>query len=273
MIQDIAPHIFHNEYIEKKPQPDSAVIVAQGGAVLICEDQGSFSFPTYSQIALAGAVSIFLFTIDDRDYFWLDGTDLSAPEGFRFVPRNRFRSLKPKYLSFAALTAMHIINWYQTNRFCGCCGEKLEHDHKERMLRCNQCSNLVYPRINPAVIVAVTNGNKLLMTKYAGREYTNYALVAGFTEIGESIEETVRREVMEETGIRVKNITYYKSQPWAMTSTLLMGFFCELDEDETLHMDEEELSLAVWMEREDIAAEDEDFSLTNEMICKFKNML
>lgn len=270
MIQDITPHIFHNEYNEKEPQTDSLTIITQNGSVLICENEDGFSFPQYGQITQSGGNSIFLFTIDEVDYFWLDGAGLLPPDGFHFVPRNSFRSLRPKHLAFAGLTAMHIINWYQTNRFCGCCGQKLEHDHNERMLRCPACSNLVYPRINPAVIVAVTNGTKLLMTKYAGREYSNYALVAGFTEIGESIEETVRREVMEETGIRVKNITYYKSQPWAMTSTILMGFFCELDGDDTLHVDEQELSLAVWMERDEITAKYDDFSLTNEMICRFK---
>ncbi|MBS6643065.1 MAG: NAD(+) diphosphatase [Clostridiaceae bacterium] len=270
MIQDITPHIFHNEYNEKEPQTDSLTIITQNGSVLICENEDGFSFPQYGQITQSGGNSIFLFTIDEVDYFWLDGAGLLPPDGFHFVPRSSFRSLRPKHLAFAGLTAMHIINWYQTNRFCGCCGQKLEHDHNERMLRCPACSNLVYPRINPAVIVAVTNGTKLLMTKYAGREYSNYALVAGFTEIGESIEETVQREVMEETGIRVKNITYYKSQPWAMTSTILMGFFCELDGDDTLHVDEQELSLAVWMERDEITAKYDDFSLTNEMICRFK---
>ena len=82
------------------------------------------------------------------------------------------------------------------------------------MLYCEKCGSRVYPRINPAVIIAVTKGSKLLMTKYAGRTYTRYALVAGFTEIGETLEQTVAREVMEETGIRVKNLRYYKSQPW-----------------------------------------------------------
>ena len=90
-------------------------------------------------------------------------------------------------------------------------------DHKERMVHCECCGNMVYPKICPGIIVAVTNGDKLLLTKYApapGRN-ANYALVAGFTEIGETLEETVQREVMEEVGLKVKNIRYYKSQPWS----------------------------------------------------------
>ena len=103
---------------------------------------------------------------------------------------------------------------------------------------------MVFPKIAPAVIVGVTHGDKILMTKYAGREYKRYALIAGFTEIGETAEETVKREVMEEVGLTVKNIRYYKSQPWGFDSNLLLGYFCELAEEEEIHLDEEELSVA-----------------------------
>ncbi len=116
----------------------------------------------------------------------------------------------------------------------------------------------------------MTHGNRLLMSQYAGREYKKYALLAGFTEIGETVEETVAREVMEEVGLKVKNITYYKSQPWSFSDTLLMGFFCELDGEEDVTLDEEELALAQWFEREEIPAEPDDVSLTNEMMMVFK---
>lgn len=271
MIQDIAPHIFHNAYIHKKPAPDSIAVIVNDDDVLICEEKDNFYFPRFSEITLTAGNAVFLFTIDDIDYFWLDGAYKSCLSNTTWISYNSFRTKKPKHLAFAGLTSMHLIRWYRMNRFCSCCGDSMNHDHSERMMHCEACSNVVYPRINPAVIVAITNGSKLLMTKYAGRKCTNYALVAGFTEIGESAEETVRREVSEETGIQVKNITYYKSQPWAMTNTLLMGFFCELDGDDTLHIDEHELALAVWMDRDKITTKYEDFSLTNEMICYFKN--
>ena len=109
------------------------------------------------------------------------------------------------------------------------------------------------------------------MSKYAGREFKKYALLAGFNEIGESIEETVRREVMEEVGLKVKNIRYYKSQPWSFTDTLLLGFFCELDGDDTITLDQDELALAEWFEREKMPVKEEDLSLTNEMMMAFKN--
>ena len=129
---------------------------------------------------------------------------------------------------------------------------------------------MVYPRINPAVIVGVTDGDRLLLTKYRGRAYKKYALVAGFTEIGESFEQTVAREVMEETGLKVKNIRYYKSQPWGFADNILAGYFCEVDGDPTIRMDQEELSVAEWFQRDAIPVEPEDLSLTNEMIIHFK---
>ena len=129
---------------------------------------------------------------------------------------------------------------------------------------------MVYPRINPAVIVGVTDGDRLLLTKYRGRAYKKYALVAGFTEIGESFEQTVAREVMEETGLKVKDIRYYKSQPWGFADNILAGYFCEVDGDPTIQMDQEELSVAEWFQRDEIPVEPEDLSLTNEMIIHFK---
>ena len=146
----------------------------------------------------------------------------------------------------------------------------MEQDHKERMLYCSACGNQVYPTISPAVIIGVIHRGKLLMSKYAGRDYKKFALIAGFNEIGETIEETVHREVMEEVGLKVKNLTYYKSQPWSFTDTLLMGFFADLDGDETITLDHNELSAAGWFTRDEIPVEENNLSLTNEMIMYFK---
>lgn len=147
----------------------------------------------------------------------------------------------------------------------------MSHSEKERMLYCEDCHNMEYPKICPAVIIGVTDGNRILMSKYAGRSYKKYALLAGFTEIGETVEETVAREVMEEVGLKVKNIRYYKSQPWSFSDTLLMGFYCDLDGDGTVTLDREELALAEWFEREEIPDVTSTESLTNEMIMRFKN--
>lgn len=144
-------------------------------------------------------------------------------------------------------------------------------DENERMMRCPQCGLMEFPKICPAVIIGVTDGDRILMSKYAGREYKSYALLAGFNEVGETIEETVQREVMEEVGLKVKNITYYKSQPWSFSDTLLLGFFCQLDGTDEIRLDRQELALAEWVRREDMKMEPDDLSLTNEMMLAFQN--
>ena len=119
------------------------------------------------------------------------------------------------------------------------------------------------------MIVAVTNGDQILLTRYANREYKRYALIAGFTEIGETAEDTVRREVMEEAGIRVKNIRYYKSQPWGIDSNLLLGYFAQLDGSDQITIDKKELASAMWVGREELKDMDDSFSLTREMMRVF----
>jgi NAD+ diphosphatase len=138
------------------------------------------------------------------------------------------------------------------------------------MMFCPQCQNTVYPKIAPAVIVGIFHGDELLLTRYAGRSGSRYALVAGYTEIGETAEDTVRREVKEEVGLDVKNLRYFKSQPWGLSGSLLLGFYAELDGADEVTLDTNELSEAVWVHRSDIDVTMENFSLTNEMIYRFK---
>ena len=126
-----------------------------------------------------------------------------------------------------------------------------------------------YPKISPAVIIALVHGNRILMSKYVGRAYKNYALLAGFSEIGEPVEETVRREVMEEVGLKVGRLHYYKSQPWSLTDTLLAGFYCTLEGSDEIHMDEGELSVARWISREELEMGYHSPALTYEMLREF----
>ena len=269
MIQDIAPHVFINHYENRKPSADSPVLIVRDGMILcqLNEKNKDADFPRYREFENAEAT--YLFSIDEDDYFMAD-TD-EYPEGYQFQRINSFfrENISDNVKVFAVFTAYHLELWYRDNRYCGRCGHEMKQDEKERALRCPECGNIVYPRINPAVIVGVRNGDRLLLTRYA-RGYGHNALIAGFTEIGETAEETVRREVMEEAGIRVKNITYYKSQPWGIAQDLLMGFYCDVDGDDTIKMDPSELRYAQWVKREDIVLQPTAHSLTNEMMKMFK---
>ncbi|MBQ8638292.1 MAG: NAD(+) diphosphatase [Lachnospiraceae bacterium] len=277
MIQDISPHRLNNHYQEQNPGESSVCFYVKNGMMLVKETAGTIAYPPASWDT-AGCV--YAFSLDEERYFLhledLDGEQATRFEeqGYTWVKPMQFRTLAPRHLAFAGITAMHIRNWYMRNRYCGCCGHATELDHRERMVRCPSCGNMVYPRISPAVIVAVTRGEEILLTKYAGRTYSKYALIAGYTEVGETAEETVAREVMEEAGLKVKNIRYYKSQPWGFSETLLLGFFCEVDGSDEIRMDEEELAVAQWVRRDEIETVQESFddiSLTNEMICLFRD--
>lgn len=281
MIQDIAPHRLDNHFVPgKEPAADSPVYVFRGNLLLAKADaENDIVLPRYSD--LQGAVQ-YLFTMDETDCFLSEDAgnavaeENPAPAGASFVFRDlttfRRSGQYPRWKVFAAITAYQLANWYRDNRFCGTCGTPTVHGPEDRSIRCPSCGRVIYPRIVPAVIVGVTNGDKLLMTKYAARpNVPYYALVAGFTEIGETLEQTVQREVMEETGLRVTNIRYYKSQPWGIVDDILSGFFCDVAGDDNIVMDAQELKTAEWVDRDKIELQPNDYSLTNEMMMVFRS--
>lgn len=266
MIQDILPHRLRNEYHpDIQPQDNDRVLCFREGQLLLDE---AGRLPTVQQ--LGQQEYRYLFSLDDDSYF-LSPIPQPLPSGFAFFDVRQLRREQhfPQHETFALLTGKHLADWYRDSAFCGRCGTRTNHSPTERAMVCPSCGKTFYPRIMPAVIVGVKSGDKLLLTRYrTGFAYN--ALIAGFTEIGETAEQTVAREVMEEAGIRVKNIRYYASQPWGIANDLLLGYYCELDGDSTIHMDTQELKYAQWVCREDIELQPDDFSLTNDMMRRFK---
>lgn len=273
MIQDLEGKKLYNEYEKQTPQPGDGVFFFDMDQMYIKEDaDGNPDLLTAADFP--NTKLQYLFRIEENKYFLaMDEADKDAIEVMPGVIRTQarnLRDLKYKELAFAAATAYHLYQWYRDNKYCGRCGFSTQHGSGERMLKCPSCGNSIYPKIAPAVIVGLIDGDRLLMTKYNGRAYKRYALIAGFTEIGETAEETVIREVMEEVGLKAKNVRYYKSQPWGTEQDLLLGYFCELDGDDTIHLDEDELSTAEWVHRNDMNMEDDGFSLTREMMMAFQ---
>jgi NAD+ diphosphatase len=189
---------------------------------------------------------------------------------WQYLPVYDLREFAPSWQAFAAITGYHLNYWYTHNRYCGACGAKFKHAGSERALLCPGCGYLKYPEIAVAVIVGVSDGDKLLLTRYAGRRYKRFALIAGFVEIGEALEDAVRREVYEEVGVHIKNLRYFASQPWGFSCSLLMGFFAEVDGPTDITLDGRELTEAAWVKREDISADSVNISLTATMMAAFK---
>ncbi|GHU82341.1 NADH pyrophosphatase [Clostridia bacterium] len=271
MIQDIYPKAFKNEYIHKSPTKNSIVICWSNDKILISDSKSAISYPEFSQFNRIKINFIFLFAIDEEDFFLADFEEEITLDGFVYVSVNALREAVPNHLAFAGITAHHLKVWYKDNQFCGRCKSNLTHSHSERMLFCDKCNNMVYPQIAPVVIVALTNGDEILLTQYANRQYKKEALIAGFIEIGETPEEAVKREIMEEVGLKAKNITYFKSQPWGYSQSLLLGFFAQLDGESKVKIDKQELATAFWVNREDLNTPEDELSLTYTMIKKFKD--
>lgn len=274
MLQDLDFGRLENEFRNVDAAAEDAILCFHGGQVLLRrEADDGLTLPTLATMTKWATPTAprYLFRLLDRNYFlWTDDAPLSPDGGYAYEPVRQLRQMKSREICYGVMTGWHLYNWYRANRFCGCCGTPTEHDTRERMLRCPSCGNMIFPRISPAVIVAATNGDRLLLSKYAGRAYTRYALLAGYTEIGETIEQTVHREVLEEVGLRVKNLRYYKSQPWGVDGNVLMGFYCDVDGSDEIRIDETELAMAGWYPRDALPARDDGISLTREMIRVFE---
>ena len=294
MIQDIAPHRYDNTYHIQKPGAQDYVFCIQRSRILLREtaEEHVLTIPRREEIEAAVPElmdrAVYLFSVDEKPYFLVSVPEKEAEEilaklkegaekeleqlCYAWKTPTDIRAMEPMHQAFAAITAVQLWRWRQSRQFCGRCGAKTEDSKIERALVCPVCGQTEYPKISPAVIVAITNGDKLLMSRYRVNHstYRGYALIAGFVEIGETFEETVRREVMEEVGLKVKNIRYFKSQPWAFTDTEMIGFFAELDGDDKIRLQEDELSEAGWYTREEIPDDARLISVGTEMKMYFK---
>jgi len=279
MIHEIYPHVLDNQFKIQNPKSDDYCILYNGSKSLLKKNGGSYCLPTVKDVldalgkenCLDDFEGHYLLSIDDKSYFTqLVAEDFIAPEGFEFMGNRSFRTMSPLE-RLGGATSAHIAHWESLNKFCGKCGNITIRGDKERSIICPKCNNTVYPRISPVVIVAVRNGNKLLMAHNIDNPNPRLFLISGFVEVGESLEQAAHREVMEEAGIKIKNLKYFGSQPWPFSDSIIAGWTAELDGDDTIHMQEAELSEALWVKREDIPPYETDVSISCCLIEDFRN--
>lgn len=273
MIHEIAPEYIDNQYkADALPQDDSRICIIKDRKLLLHMEEQQVSWPTYGEFKDSVEELIYLFEVSSKTYYLANiYTGEDAPEGYEWYLWQGIRDLEPKHEAFAVMTAYHLYLWYSTSRFCGKCGAKMMHSDKERMMQCPECKNMSFPVIAPAVIVGVIDkeNNKILVTNYSSN--ASHSLVAGFVEIGENLDDCCKREVFEETGIRIKNVQYYDSQPWGYGKNLMIGFTAELDGSNEITIDENEIAAAAWRSPEELPDVPELSSLTRTMIHRFKN--
>ena len=293
MIQEFgAEHVFDNHFEPCEPAEKDYVLHFRDGKCLArvthvgaedadAGDSGEVvELPRLGDYPSTPERLTYLFSLGEERFFLAFDEDLPLPTGFAYESVNWLRRAEPQHLLFAAATAAQLSRWYQDNRFCGRCGHATELAPGSREIVCPECARIVYPKICPGIICAVVRladdpaDDAIVLTRYAGRTTALWALVAGFTEIGEPLEDTVRREVMEEVGLSVKNLRFYKSQPWGFTDTLMVGFWCEVDGDPAITVDHTELKEARWFRRSEMPLErtNDRASLTGEMIERFRTM-
>ena len=177
--------------------------------------------------------------------------EASPPVGYEFIGLRTLWSRLPEDAFWVAGRGYQIVEWDRTHCYCGRCGSLTEDSPPERSKYCSRCGLNSFPRISPAVIMCVTRGSEILLARGTRFPGSFYSVLAGFVEPGESLEETVAREVKEEVGIDVGNISYYGSQPWPFPHSLMIGFSAEYIRGD-LVLDEEEIAFANWYTRDSL---------------------
>jgi NAD+ diphosphatase len=223
--------------------PEARALVVSEGGVLMGDD-GPALVPTGD---VAGE-TVLLGLLGGRPLFAVDGTE-SAPGPLTGL-REIAGGLTETDAGLVAY-AVALLNWHRRHRFCSNCGAPTESSDAGHQRRCPTCGTLHFPRTDPVIIVRVIDGDRLLLGRQASWPDRRYSILAGFVEPGETLEQAVRREVLEESGVTVDSVEYVASQPWPFPSSLMLGFEARAAGGEP-RADGNELADVRWFERSEI---------------------
>ncbi|QSX79450.1 NAD(+) diphosphatase [Agrilutibacter solisilvae] len=235
--------------------PEAGVILLDHDGLALADEQRRLCAPRGTDLTGGpggvGAAVFLGLDAQGRAWFCLDA-ELTA---FQAPGRSDLRGAATHWPRFEAALfaqARAVQHWRQRHRHCGACGGALQFHKAGWLARCTQCALEHYPRTDPAVIVAVSDGERLLLGRQSSWPARRYSTVAGFVEPGETLEQAVAREVLEETGVRVRHCQYLGSQPWPFPGSLMLGFIAHAHPDEVRTSDE--LEDARWFTREEVRA-------------------
>lgn len=251
---------------------DAYTFVFKGWEILVIEEDEGRRIPKGSELertGLTGGSKLYLGVLDAIPCYSADlDPGIDVPDGFSFIGlRDLFGSVSED-LFLAAGHAFQIVYWNRTHQYCGKCGASAEYASTERAKVCTQCKAVYYPQVSPAVIVAVKKGNKLLLARNKQRKHGFYSVLAGYVEPGETLEECVVREVKEETGIEVKNLKYFASQPWPFPNALMVGFTADYAGGE-IRVDGREIGIAGWFTPDNLPPIPGPISIARKLIDAF----
>ncbi len=272
MIQDIFPHQFSNDFLANRSvQDDDIIINFKDNSFLLKENGEEFEFPRKKDVPEINdkTESTFLFVLNHKPcYLIWDDLNISLP-GFIYKEMDFFRYTTQQEIAWASIVSFQLKNWYSENKYCGKCGSKTKQKTDERALICTNCNSVIYPKISPAVIAAIVCGDKILLARGATWPNDWYSCIAGYVDVGESLEDALKREAKEEVGIDIKNIRYYKSQPWPLSGSMMIGFIAEADDTQPIILEEKEIADAKWFNKSELPGHPSKISIAGEMIDKF----
>lgn len=235
--------------------PKARVLLLDDSGNALAEDDGRVRAPTGAELSDGpggtGASTFLGLDAEGSAWFSLDAA-LTSFEAPRRVDLRSAAAHWPVLESSVFAQARAMQHWRSRHRHCGVCGGEVSFVRGGWLGRCGACGTEHYPRTDPAVIVAVSDGERLLLGRQASWPPRRYSVIAGFVEPGESLEQTVAREVLEETGVRVRSCRYLASQPWPFPGALMLGFEAEAEPDEPQVSDE--LEEVRWFTADEIGA-------------------
>ena len=173
----------------------------------------------------------------------------TIPDGYSVIDLRTWLSQVESSQFYLAGRAQQLLDWFKNHQYCGICGKATENHQQDRARICIPCSEISYPRISPSIIVLVTRGSQVLLARNVRWPGGMFSTLAGFVEVGESIEQTVHREVLEEVGVKVSNLDYRGSQSWPFPNSLMLGFHAEYVSGDIV-CQEDEISEADWFDLE-----------------------
>ncbi len=273
MLNEISPSIFNNKYDHYHEISDEDYLLCyRDNQVLLKKSGEDYEIPRKKDFNGDIESPVYLFSIDSTRCFGLVDSAVNQAS-FEFHDIFVLRNLKSKESAWIGSVGHQLMTWHNNNRYCGRCGSKTELKKEERAAVCPQCNLVTFPNISPAIIVAITCKNKILLAK--GKNYKGdfYALIAGYVDVGESIEETVAREVKEEVGLDIWNLKYIKSQPWPFSGSLMLGFTAEADDTQPIIIEENEIKEAGWFDRHNLPAHASAISISGDLIAAFEKGL
>ncbi len=273
MIQEIFPHRFANQYLPNKEIEDNDYVLHynENSLLLKCIDE-HFEIPRKSDLSdiSANTRTIFLFTLNDIPCFLLFDKPKIETAQLVYTEISSFRTIKQREIAWVSIIGFQLKCWYDSNCYCCKCGSGTRPKTDERAIVCPQCGTMVFPKISPAVIMAVVCKDRILLARGSNFTGSWFSLLAGYVDAGETLEETVIREVKEEVGLDVKNIRYYKSQPWPPSSSMMIGFVAEADDTQPIIIDDKEIVEAAWFTRGKLPQHSSTISIAGEMIEQFE---